>query len=333
MKNKIINRNKSFLSFFLILGLVISLFLGDTSSALAARSGGRIGGGAFRAPTRSAPAPSRGGGGFPAPGYGGGFGGGGFGFPFLIPFMAFGGGGSLFTVLIFLTIAGFLVNSFKSIAAGSSSNGDSYGSSYDNPPVSVTKVQVGLLATARELQGELNEIANHADTGTGSGRAQVLQEATLALLRHPEYWVYGSTEAEIAPLTSAEAKFNQFSLSERSKFTEETLSNVNNQLKEVTPKALPNALIDGNGSYTENLKGNLTSSGEYILVTILAGVEGKIEVPVINDAADLRKVLQAIGGLGSDRLLAIEVLWTPQSVGDTLTTDDIQAFYPNLKLV
>jgi uncharacterized membrane protein len=243
--------------------------------------------------------------------------------------MAFGGGGSLFTVLIFLAIASFLVNSFKGIAAGSSSNNDSYGASYDNPPVSVTKVQVGLLATARALQGELNEIANHADTGTGAGRAQVLQEATLALLRHPEYWVYGSTEAETAPLTSAEAKFNQFSLSERSKFSEETLSNVNNQLKEVTPKAL----IDGKGSYTEDLKGSLTSSGEYILVTIITGVEGKIDVPAINDAADLRKVLQTIGGLGSDRLLAIEVLWTPQSVGDTLTTDDIQAFYPNLKLV
>jgi uncharacterized membrane protein len=32
-------------------------------------------------------------------------------------------------------------------------------------------------------------------------------------------------------------------------------------------------------------------------------------------------------------LLAVEVLWTPQAEGDTLTTNDILAEYPNLKLV
>lgn len=324
MKNSFFVRNKPLFSFFLVLGLVISLFLGDTSSALAARSGGRIGGGAFRAPTRSAPGPSRGGGSFG----GGGFGGGGFGFPFLIPFMAFGGGGSLFTLLIFLAIAGFLVNAFKGIAGGSAGSNNGYGTSYDNPPVSVIKIQVGLLASARELQAELNELANRADTGTASGRAQVLQEATLALLRHPEYWVYGSTDAETAPLTSAEAKFNQFSLSERSKFTEETLTNVNNQLKQSAPKAL----LDSNGDLSE-VNGGLGASGEYILVTILAGIEGKVEIPKINDSSDLRTVLQGIGGIGSDRLLAIEVLWTPQAEGDTLSSDDIHASYPNLKLV
>lgn len=327
MKNSILARKKSLLNFFLILGLVISLFLGDSSSALAARSGGRIGGGSFRAPTRSAPAPSRGGGGGFVGG-GGGFGGG-MGFPFLIPFMTFGGGGSLFTVLIFLAIAGFLVNSFKGLAAGNGSGNNGYGTSYDNPPVSVTKVQVGLLASARELQAELNALANRADTGTASGRVQVLQEATLALLRHPEYWVYGSTEAETAPLTSAEAKFNQFSLGERSKFTEETLSNVNSQLKQATPKAL----LNGQEDSALGLNEGLAASGEYILVTIIAGIEGKLEIPTINDSSDLRTVLQGIGGIGSDRLLAIEVLWTPQAEGDTLSSEDIQASYPNLKLV
>ncbi|MEM8807222.1 MAG: DUF1517 domain-containing protein, partial [Cyanobacteria bacterium P01_G01_bin.38] len=35
----------------------------------------------------------------------------------------------------------------------------------------------------------------------------------------------------------------------------------------------------------------------------------------------------------SDRLMAIEVLWTPQVSGETLTDDELIAEYPNLKLV
>ena len=66
----------------------------------------------------------------------------------------------------------------------------------------------------------------------------MLQEATLALLRHPEYWVYGATESQKASLDAAEAKFNQLSLTERSKFTDETLSNVNNEIDREEQKVL-----------------------------------------------------------------------------------------------
>ena len=68
-------------------------------------------------------------------------------------------------------------------------------------------------------------------------------------------------------------------------------------------------------------------------MTILVGVQGNLELPKINDSEDLRSGLRQIGGIGSDRLLAVEVLWTPQAEGDILTTDDILAQYPDLKLV
>ncbi|MFM7577521.1 MAG: DUF1517 domain-containing protein, partial [Microcystaceae cyanobacterium] len=75
------------------------------------------------------------------------------------------------------------------------------------------------------------------------------------------------------------------------------------------------------------------SGGDYILVTLVVAALGKLTLPTINESSDLRQSLQTVGGLGSDRLLAIEVLWTPQADGDTLTRDDIMAEYPNLKLV
>ena len=318
---KMIFKRKFWLKSIVALGLVCVLVLGNASDAMAARSGGRIGGGSFRAPSRSYSTPRGGGygGGYRSPGYG--YGGGGFGFPFLLPFIGFGGGGGLFSILIFFALANFLVRAFRS--AGVSEDGG-YGST---SKVSVAQVQVGLLANARELQPELNRLALTADTSSAIGRATVVQEATLALLRHPEYWVYGATNSQKANLEAAEAKFNQFALTERSKFSDETLSNVDSVINEESQKALGGNTEEGAIQLREG------DSGEYIVATVIVGVTGNLDLPDINGTDDLRQALQQVGGVGSDRLLAVEILWTPQAEGDTLSSDDILAYYPNLKLV
>lgn len=312
MRKQLLSKIKPLLKSLFVFGLVFTLVFANANSALAARSGGRIGGGSFRTPRTYSPP----GGGYRSPGGGYRSPGGGFGFPFLLPFPLFGFGGGLFSLLIFLAIANFLISSFRN-AKGDGSVG------YGSPKVSVGQVKVGLLASARDLQKELNDIARTADTGSPAGRALVLQEATLALLRHPEYWVYGAAESQKTSIESAEAKFNQYALAERSKFTEETLSNVNAQLRQANDKAA----LEGKGELATQ------DSGEYIVVTLVVGVEGELQLPTINGSDDLRTALKQTGGISSDRLLAIEVLWTPQAEGDTLTTDDILANYPNLKLV
>ncbi len=320
---KMILKRKFWLKSIVALGLVCVLVLGNASTAMAARSGGRIGGGSFRAPSRSYSTPRGGsyGGGYRSPGYG--YGGGGFGFPFLLPFIGFGGGG-LFSVLIFFALANFLVRAFRS--AGVSEDGG-YGGYGSTSKVSVAQVQVGLLANARELQPELNRLALTADTSSASGRATVVQEASLALLRHPEYWVYGATDSQKASLEAAEAKFNQLALTERSKFTDETLSNVDSVINQESQKALGGNTEEGAIQLREG------DSGEYIIATIIVGATGNLDLPKINGTDDLRQALQQVGGIGSDRLLAVEILWTPQADGDTLSSDDILAYYPNLKLV
>lgn len=298
------------------IALVLTLAFSHADGALAA-SGGRIGGGSFRAPARSYSPPSRTyappGGGY-YPGGGGGF------FPFVyFPFFGVGGGfGGLFSLLILISIASFLVNSFRR----SGSDSDELG--YSTPTVSVAKVQVGLLAQARELKEDLDRIGERANTETSEGLAQVLQEVTLALLRNPQYWVYGNADSHQARLEAAGAEFNRLALSERSKFNAETFSNVNNQLKQASSSAL--TVAEKGGALVE-------SSGEYIVVTLLVGTQGKLQLPAINSAEDLRRSLSQLGSVSSDQLLALEVLWTPQAEGDVLTRDDVVAEYPNLKMV
>jgi uncharacterized membrane protein len=324
MRKKIPSAIQPFLKPFLVAFLVVTLVFSQASGALAARSGGRIGGGSFRMPSSRPYSSPRtyappGGGYAPYPG-------GGFGFPFLFPFWGIGGGfGGLFGILIFFALANFAVQTFRRVASG---EGQEVGYS-SNPTISVTRLQVGLLAQARELQTELNKLAETADTDSNEARAEVLQEASLALLRHPEYWVYAGGGTTQARLNSAETEFNRLSLAERSKFSEETLTNVNNQLK----AAASNQALPSTGEL-ENPTDLITQGpGEYIIVTLLAATLGKTEVPNINSSDDLRQALRQFGSIPSDKLVAFEILWTPQAEGDTLTSDDLLAEYADLKLV
>ncbi|MBE9031780.1 DUF1517 domain-containing protein [filamentous cyanobacterium LEGE 11480] len=323
MKKILTQRFKPLLKTVVVFTMIFSLVFGQAHDALAAgRSGGRMGGGSFRrsAPSRSYRAPSSGGYRGSYGGYGGGYGRGGGGFFFFPSPWLFlgGGGGSLFTLLILAAIGSYLFQAFRQAADGQTTAGVS------NPSVSVAKVQVGLLADARSLQKELNQIAMKSNTGNSAGLAKLLQESTLALLRHPEYWVYGGSQTKQARLESAEAEFNRMILMERSKVAGETLSNIAGELKQKDGSAIA-------VSTPEELAQR--DPGAYIVVTLIVGTEGKLNLPTINGDDDLRTALNVLGAVSSDKLLAVEVLWTPQAEGDVLTRDEMVSDYPSLKLV
>jgi len=312
MVRQLLRRIQPLFKALMVIGLILTLVLTQADSALAARGGGRIGGGGFRMPSRPYAPPSRS---YRGPSGGGYYPGGGFGFPFIFPFFGIGGGfGGLFSLLIFIAIANFLVRSFRNFRSDDDFSGS------DNPPVSVAKLQIGLLAKARSLQDDLNRMAATANTGSAAGLTQVLQEASLALLRHPDYWTYAAVESNQIPLLKAEAEFNRLTLAERSKLAEETLSNVNSQLKQAP-------------TITATADDGHDAPGEYIVATLLVAVQGRFSLPMVRSAEDLRQALSQIGAIPSDRLLAIEVLWTPQQAGETLTADEVLAEYPNLTLV
>ncbi|NJM58692.1 MAG: DUF1517 domain-containing protein [Synechococcales cyanobacterium RU_4_20] len=309
-----------------VLALVAGMVFSQAGPAFAARSGGRAGG--FRAPAPSRTVPRGGGGSYGGGSYGGGYygGGGGFGFPFMLPFF-FGGGGGLFSLLIFMAIASFLVRAFQNFSTNSAGGYDGSGYvSTSNPAVTVAKVQVGLLAQARELQPDLDRIAQTSDTSNTEGLAGLLQESVLALLRHPEYWAYACTDSEKTVLTQAETVFNRVALGERSKLAAETLSNYNGQVRSLE-RALKST---GSGG---NLSTEVQEPGEYIVVTLVVAAQGKVDLPQIQNAEDLRKALRQAGSISSDQLLGVELLWEPQANGDVLSGDDLVAEYPEMRIV
>jgi uncharacterized membrane protein len=68
------------------------------------------------------------------------------------------------------------------------------------------------------------------------------------------------------------------------------------------------------------------------VVTLLLAVAGDSlsKLPPLRSTADLQSALSAIGSVPADNLLAVEVLWEPQSEDYTLTTDEVLTIYPDL---
>lgn len=293
--------------------------------AEAARGGGRVGGSSFRSMPRSAPRSSGGyrGGGYRGGnrgGYGGGYGGGMLGpvivNPFMMPVPVYAGGGGGVGALATLAFVGIAVSTLSRIggAVFSDTDDDIYGGGA--PPGAVVSLKLGLLASARGVQVDLDRIARSADTTTAGGLAAVLQETVVALLRHPDYWTHAAVAARRE--TSPEPAFNAVAASERSKIRRETLSNVRGAVRE---------MADGAGDDIPQ---------EFIVVTLLVVADPQLvrRLPrSINNEADVRRALQGLAFVQADDIQALELLWAPQRAADVLTKQEMLEDHPELRAV
>ena len=308
-------RKKIFSFLFALAVIFYSLFVNPNSTKAA--SGGRIGGGSFQAPSASR-SPNYGGyGGNNFRGYGGGYRGGGVGFPFLLPIFGFGGGG-IFGFLILMSIVGVIVNSFKNSSTFSNSSNNTIVSQSVNPSkVSLIQFQLGLLASAKEIQLKLRELASSSNTSTSSGLQRVLEDTTLSLLRKPELWVYSNIETGSVPFNSAESTFNRISITERSKLSAELTSNYSGQIS--TSKD------------NKSNSGDSDPTNEYIAITILVATKKDLGINNSSNNELITEALRLLGSISSKDLIALEIIWQPEGEGETLREEELITQYPNLK--
>ena len=307
---------KRIFSFLIISSVIYSLLFVNPNLASAA-SGGRIGGGSFQAPSSPRSQNYGGYGGNNFRGYGGSYRGGGIGFPFLLPIFGFGGGG-VFGFLILMSIVGVIVNSFKNSSNLSNLSNNSPISQSTNPSkVSLIQFQVGLLASAREIQVKLREIASSSNTSTSSGLQRVLQDTTLSLLRKSELWVYSNIETGSVPFSSAESTFNRITLIERSKLKAELTSNYSGQISKSTDN--------------ESKPGDSDPTNEYIAITILVATKKDLKLVNAANTELVTEALRLLGSISSKDLIALEVIWQPEGEGETLREEELITQYPNLK--
>lgn len=219
-------------------------------------------------------------------------------------------------VLLLLGIAGGLILWWlMSRDKGSGQSAAAAAGELENDVVTVTKLQLGLLAEARELQSELTQLSLDADLESSEGLAEFLSECSLALLRKPEYWTHARTESTTyKSREDAQKAFGELSMTERSKFTAETFSNMEGRVRERELNA-----------------DEAADPGEYIVVTLLVGTEDdKPLFESVYSADEVQAALQKLGAVTPDYLLVFELLWTPQAESDSLTSEDLLLEYSDM---
>ncbi len=308
-------KRKRIFSFLATLVIIFSLFI--KPNVATAASGGRIGGGSFQTPSVPQRQNYGGYGGNNFRGYGNSYRGGGIGFPFLLPIFGFGGGG-IFGFLILMSIVGVIVNSFKNSSNFSSSSNNTIVSQSSNPSqVSLIQFQIGLLASAKEIQAQLRELASSSNTSTSSGLQRILQDTTLSLLRKPELWVYSNIETGSVPFSSAESTFNRISITERSKLKSELTSNYSGQIYK--------------SKSNEPNPGDSDPTNEYIAITILVATKKDFKLTNSANHELITDALRLLGSISSSDLIALEVIWQPEGEGEALNEEELITQYPNLK--
>jgi uncharacterized membrane protein len=301
------------------------LTLNIGTQAQARRGGGRSGGGSFRsAPSRSRSSPSR------SSGSDSNYGGGGYSSGgttiYVGPRYSYGGYYyspiSLIVLVIILAILvaaiayAIAISKQKAISAGTTETYTNTGNrELDNNIVTISKIQVGLLAQARSIQTQLSQLSLNIATDTPEGLSELLQESALALLRTPENWTHVSaTSKTVRSRDEAEAIFNKFSIEERGKFSGETLTNVNGKVRQ-----------------NQHDSNSDSEPGSYIVVTLLIGTED--DRPLFGNVYstnELKQALERIAATPPEYLSKFELLWTPQVETESLTYDEMLTEYASL---
>jgi uncharacterized membrane protein len=225
--------------------------------------------------------------------------------------------GSWIVGLIVLAILGgvtfFVVFLILKAIRGASSGGAE--AELDNDTVTISKIQVALLAQARSIQTELSELVENYDPETPEGLLGQLQETALALLRTPENWshVQASSQA-VKGVDEAQQIFEQLSIAERSKFSAETLVRVGGNITRHSIKLDPNE-----------------APAAYIVVTLLVGTA--YDQPLFTEvrtSEQLTAVLEKVASMPPNYLMVFELLWSPQDSSDSLTYDELLTEYADM---
>lgn len=179
--------------------------------------------------------------------------------------------------------------------------------------MTLAHVQVALLASAKDIQEDLLRMANNGDTSSINGLSDILKETTLALMRHPDMVVYVYGETFKGSPENVEHLFNKKSIEERSKVSEELITNDSGRLRKTKSKTIVNH--DG-----EN---------EYILVSLIVVSDSDFKVSAPKSWSEAKGNLVNLGAVSPEELVALEIIWQPED-GDVLSQEELLSLYPNL---
>ncbi len=183
--------------------------------------------------------------------------------------------------------------------------------------IDLTRYQIALDARARPfVQTTLRNLGRRGDTATRIGRVELLK-ATIAALRSVKIaWIYAGTKNfDPMPPSEAQAAFKRLA--------DETRAGFQIELERAA---------DGERTHTDapDMVAREHEGEGTVLVTVLVAARTKLRDVWKPDAKALDDGLAWLTALTPDQLVALEVVWTPATENDRMSTDELEKHYPTL---
>lgn len=294
---------------------------------VAQSTGGSFGGGSFGGGGRSY---GGGGGSYGGGSYGGSYGGGYGGGSYGGHYSSGGGGGlpcacsvPLLIVFVVIIIASRAMRASRGnlMMGGPGTYVPSHGARAWGQ-VDISAIQLGIDWRARrELQAHLERMAKSGQTATQAGLANLLRETVLAIRRAELSWLYCAV-ANYHPMSAASAEgiFRQLGVDARSRFRQELVRNVAGQKTEQQAAAMRARHEEGEG---------------VVVVTLIVAARREIlDVHQVQDASKIKALLDDMVAVANPQMLvAMEVVWSPATENDRMSTAELESLYPHLKKI
>lgn len=186
------------------------------------------------------------------------------------------------------------------------------------------------------LMQALQRLAQRAETTTSSGLASLASSVSLELLRSYEGWVAATAQSgRFKDMAAAERAFNEASVKERKKWGFE------NSVEDRAAAALAARKQQERGG-AERVKENEIAAAmagkQLIVLTLMVAcrhIGGKKILPRKQGSAEalensLERFAAALLEKNGKNVLAVDVSWTPDGEGETLSRKDVMTKWPEL---
>jgi len=183
--------------------------------------------------------------------------------------------------------------------------------------IDVALVQIALDARARAfVQTTLRNLGRTGDTLTALGRITLLKAAISALRSSRLAWIYAGSKSFDPMLPArAQAEFKRLADDARAGFQHELERAVDGKKTSTSAPEMRPAEHEGEGA---------------VLVTILVAARTSVRDVRAMRADELDATLVQLAAIAPSQLVALEVVWTPATENDRMSTDELEKHYPTL---
>lgn len=185
------------------------------------------------------------------------------------------------------------------------------------PSVGVSTVRVALDARARRfVQDALRDLAQKGDTSSAAGLAAMLASVARALVATKIAWIYTGIE-QLAPMppASARAEHAKRTQDARARFQHELVRNADGKTTTDKAPALAPRAEEGEG---------------VVVVSVIVATRASLRAASASEPDQVAQLLEQLAGLSAAELAAVEIVWSPAAEEDRMSTDELEARYPEL---